>query len=329
MVLEGTQLFMKGSELMRQGILYYRNNGLKLKDLEKDLRAKGWEGAYSSLGYHQSNLRKEGLLAEATQGARADLKGTNKVKYKSYREDHVTGLECDKRNLEEQVEKLLRQIEVIKEQQLEPIQLDENDDTTGEVQDLRAETERLMGENEQLRQQLEAAAKPPEPTAEVPADGAKRIEKLEKTVARKLELIRQRDRSIRELKRLLPKHKVESLKVVVEADPDLLGAALEPTGETGKWRKDLPPIDWQECRDALSELLSRMRLMRHDATAEQLYRFSNRLADDALTFWQEFQESGGGSREVTPLEQRSMLVDERWGNTVMDVASIAVEEEGA
>ena len=151
MVLDGTTLFMKGSELMRRGILYYRNNGLKLKDLEKDLRAKGWEGAYSTLGYHQKNLRKEGLLEEATQGNRSDLAGTNRVKYKSYREDHVTGLECDKRNLEEQVEKLLRQIEVIKEQQLQPIELDEEDNTTSEVIDLRQETERLLGENSNLK----------------------------------------------------------------------------------------------------------------------------------------------------------------------------------
>ena len=58
-----------GLESLREGLIKYHELGLTTKEIYADLKAAGWNKSLRTLQSHQTELRKEGLIAPAREGA--------------------------------------------------------------------------------------------------------------------------------------------------------------------------------------------------------------------------------------------------------------------
>ena len=186
-----------------------------------------------------------------------------------------------------------------------------------QLDEARQRVKELEAELEQAREASE--------TQTVSAPSAE-VEKLQKKLDRKTKLIRQRDRKIRELERLVPKSAIGKLQILVETDPDLQGASVKPAPSSRKWTAEFPDLPLEEAKVALDQLLHLIKLHKGNLSAANLRRFSEHLACCTLDFWQEYQELGGPSHEIRPIDDR--LTISRNKNTVVDVESICTDEEG-
>ena len=57
-----------GLESLRKGLIMYHELGLSTKEIYADLKAAGWNKSLRTLQSHQTELRKEGLIAPAKTG---------------------------------------------------------------------------------------------------------------------------------------------------------------------------------------------------------------------------------------------------------------------
>ena len=65
---EACSLVMNGLESLREGLIRYHELGLTTKEIYADLKAAGWDKSLRTLQSHQTELRKEGLIAPARTG---------------------------------------------------------------------------------------------------------------------------------------------------------------------------------------------------------------------------------------------------------------------
>ena len=70
---EACSLVLGGLESLREGLIKYHELGLTTKEIYADLKAAGWNKSLTTLKRHQTELRKEGLLAEASSMAREQI----------------------------------------------------------------------------------------------------------------------------------------------------------------------------------------------------------------------------------------------------------------
>ena len=60
---------LSGLESLREGLIKYHELGLTTKEIYADLKAAGWDKSVRTLERHQTELRKEGLIAAAPNNA--------------------------------------------------------------------------------------------------------------------------------------------------------------------------------------------------------------------------------------------------------------------
>lgn len=57
---------LSGLESLRKGLIMYHELGLTTKEIYADLKAAGWDKSLTTLKRHQTELRKEGLIAASS-----------------------------------------------------------------------------------------------------------------------------------------------------------------------------------------------------------------------------------------------------------------------
>tara|TARA_R110002012_G_scaffold259383_1_gene440915 strand:- start:444 stop:1025 length:582 start_codon:yes stop_codon:yes gene_type:complete len=63
---EACSLVLGGLESLREGLIKYHELGLTTKEIYADLKAAGWDKSLTTLKRHQTELRKEGLIAASS-----------------------------------------------------------------------------------------------------------------------------------------------------------------------------------------------------------------------------------------------------------------------